>query len=61
MAKKKRPLRANPSLWERAKREALKKHSGVHSPQSMMEAKRIYENRGGGYLEKKKLQARAVE
>lgn len=41
--------RSDPDLWERAKRDAVRKLGGRHSARAMQEAGRIYRQRGGDY------------
>jgi hypothetical protein len=41
--------RTDPALWERAKRDAVKRLGGRHSARAMQLAGKLYRERGGGY------------
>lgn len=45
--------RSNPRLWERCKREAVRKLGGRHSARAMQLAGKLYRQRGGRYTGKK--------
>lgn len=45
--------RADDELWERAKRDAIKKLGGRFSARAMQLAGKLYRQRGGGYCGKK--------
>jgi hypothetical protein len=45
--------RTKPDLWERCKREAVKRLGGRHSARAMQLAGRLYRKRGGGYIGRK--------
>jgi len=49
-AKKRTPSPySDPALWERAKREAVRRLDGRHSARAMQLAGRLYREAGGGY------------
>lgn len=55
--KKSNPIRAkkaNKKLWEKVKKEAVKKMGG-HSARAMQYAVKLYKDRGGKYLGKKRV------
>jgi hypothetical protein len=41
--------RTKPELWEKSKKEAIKKMSGLHSARAMQLAGKIYRDKGGDY------------
>ena len=45
--------KANPELWEKAKREAKAKMGGKHSARAMQLATKIYKEKGGKYVGEK--------
>ena len=42
--------RTDPALWEKCKREAVRRLHGRHSARAMQLAGRLYRERGGGYV-----------
>ena len=52
--------RSNPKLWERAKKDAIKKLGGRFSAHAMQLAGRLYRERGGKYCGSKTKQQRAL-
>lgn len=46
-------IRTNPQLWEKSKREAVKKMGGKHSARAMQLAVQIYKRAGGRYVGRK--------
>ena len=45
--------KTNPSLWEKAKKQAKARMGGKHSARAMQLAVKIYKEKGGGYSGKK--------
>jgi hypothetical protein len=45
--------RTDPALWEKSKKEAIKKMGGLHSARAMQLAGKIYREKGGGYTGEK--------
>ena len=43
------PGRTDPALWEKSKKEAIKKMGGLHSARAMQLAGKIYRDKGGDY------------
>jgi hypothetical protein len=46
--------RDNPELWEECKAAILLKTSGTFSPRTLQRIIKLYKERGGGYVAKKK-------
>lgn len=45
--------RTKPELWEKSKKEAVKKMGGLHSARAMQLAGKIYRDKGGDYTGEK--------
>ena len=45
--------RTNPQLWERVKKEAVKRMGGLHSARAMQLAGKLYREKGGKYIGEK--------